>query len=114
MRRVLLIFAHRLFGMGVANLLQQAPGLAIWSCDPDRDQVLDRMSDVAPDVVIVERCLPGINDGDLAKDVLRSRKQVTVIELDLKDNMAWIYAGQSRTIGQVADLVQVIEQVDKP
>jgi chemotaxis response regulator CheB len=110
MRRVLLVFSSRLFGLGVENLLRQEPGLAVWSCEPDVNKAVERIHALQPDVVIVEHRELAVDLKDAVRQMLRACEHLTVIELDLEDDTACIYSGQQQAIKHVQDLVEVIEQ----
>jgi chemotaxis response regulator CheB len=109
MKRVLLIASSTLFGRGVENLLRQEPGLEVVGCEVDVSKVIERVRELKPDVVIIERNKTVNDAGNTLGSMLRVCKKLKVIEMDSEDDTISIYSGQQQVIKHVQDLVTVIE-----
>jgi AmiR/NasT family two-component response regulator len=75
----------------------------------DVEKGLERISELRPDVVIVD-------SGDRMRDptstvmrILRERLGTRVIGLNLQDNIVSIYRGEQRIVRGVEDLLEAIE-----
>jgi chemotaxis response regulator CheB len=112
MRRVLLVATSSLFGKGVENLLIQEPCLEFLGCENDVIKAIERVRNVKPDVVIVEKDILSTDCGQTLRNMLWSCTKLKVIELDPADESIHIHSNQLKVVKRVQDLVDVIDHIE--
>ncbi len=113
MKRVFIISSHPLFGKGIESLLRWEEGLSIVGHEASSTRALERIKALEPDVVILD-CSD--SDASQALTVMRLFKETSrpcVIGLDLADNTITIYHGEQRTIRDVRDFVEAVQDSDR-
>ena len=104
--RVFIVASHPLFAQGVESLLDGQPGLAVVGMGAAELDVLDKIHNLRPDVVILDA------DSDaqmtLLPALLRENLGVKFIGLTLEDNRIDIYYQQQFVGTDVADLVEAV------
>ena len=97
-----------LFGRGVENLLQQEKCLEFLGRVIDVSKVIERVKDLKPDVLIIEKSIVETDLGLTLRYMLRSCDRIRIIELDPEDETICIYSSRRQVIKQVQDLVEII------
>lgn len=81
--RVLLADDHGLLRKGVRSVLVQDPGIAIVGEASDGSEAVRLSEEIAPDVVILDVAMPGLNGLDAAAQITRRAKRIGVIVLSM-------------------------------
>ncbi len=110
MNRVIMLFSHPLFGLGVESLLRQEVGLEIVGRERDTDRAIELIKECRPDVVILDGADPACDPMSVVGRVLSEGAGTRVITLNLQDNTMCVYRGEQRVVKKVEDLVQAIKQ----
>jgi hypothetical protein len=104
--RVFIVASHPLFAQGVQSLLDGQPGLAVVGMDTADLDVIDKIRQLRPDVVVLDA------DSDaqmtLLPTLLRENLGVKLVGLTLEDNRIDIYYQQQFVGTDVADLVEAV------
>ena len=109
MARVFILSKYPLFGRGVESLLRQETELEIVGQETDADQAIERITELHPDVVIVDSSDPACDPIATITRILKTETPVKVIGLDLKENKIHLYHGEQREARGVEDLVAAIK-----
>jgi len=109
MTRVFIVSSNPLFGQGIENLLGQETGLAVVGREGDVDKAIERIEELKPDVIIMDSSNQPRESELAVLRILQNRLGTKIIGLDLQDNTLYIYRGEQRILGEVADLVDAIE-----
>jgi DNA-binding NarL/FixJ family response regulator len=110
MKRVIILLSYPLFGQGVESLLRRETGLEVVGRETDANKVIERMTELRPDVVIVDSADPECDPVSVVMRILRERVGTRVVTLNLQDNTMCVYRGEQRVVTQVQDLLEAIEQ----
>jgi chemotaxis response regulator CheB len=109
--RVLVVAEPSLFQEGIEELLRQEPGLEIVGLETDPAQVLGRIREAHPDLVV-------FTDGEgatgLEAELLRMVREgfhMRIVEVHLATNTLCIYCGEQQPIREVRDLVDTVQHV---
>lgn len=81
--RVLLADDHGVLRKGIRSVLAQDPAIEIAAEASDGSQALELVESVAPDVVILDIAMPGLNGLDAAAQITRRARRVGVIVLSM-------------------------------
>ncbi len=108
MIHILMISDLPVFSQGMEQLLGAETGLVIVGRETDPERALERIHELAPDVVIVESAAPEWTGKELVLRVLNARPGTRVIGLNLEDNCIEIYHEERRMVSGLADLVQAV------
>lgn len=104
--RVFIVASHPLFALGVQSLLSGQSGLAVIGMGEATLDVIDKIHDLKPDVVVLDA------DSDaqtrLLPALLRENMGVKFIGLTLEDNRIDIYYQQQFVGTDVSDLVEAV------
>jgi len=109
--RVLIVADRSLFGEGLEGLLQGEAGLEVLGWEADPAQVVKRIKQALPDVVI-------LTDGEAATGLetellclVREGFPMRIVEIDLATNTLCVYCGEQQSIRGVRGLVDAVEQI---
>ena len=109
--RVFVVSQPSLFEDGIEELLRQEQGLEIVGREEDPQQVVRRIKEAAPDVILVA-------DGEAATGyapelirLVREGFRIRVVEVHLATNTLCLYCGERRPIREVRDLVDSLEHI---
>ncbi len=105
----IIICGRSIFAMVVETSLAELPDLHVTRLDPHLPEALERITDLTPDVVLIER---GSGQGDLALTLLSLG--IPLIELDGKEKRALALTGYQVPTAGIDDLTRMIEQVVSP
>ena len=85
-----------MFSQGVESLLRQEPGVDIVGRETDVDKAIERIEELQPDVVIVDRADPAGGSMLVALRILREGVRSKVIGLNLQDKTIGIHRGEQQ------------------
>lgn len=116
--RLILIEDNRLLREGINAMLKKEPDINVVASFGDSDFVIDKISELKPNVVLLDLGLPNQNSFDLVKSLKEEYKDVKVIVMDLvpiqEDILRFVEAGVSGFIlkdATVAEFTKTIRQV---
>ncbi len=81
--RVLLCDDHQIVRQGVRNLLEQNPEIAVVGECGDGQTAIDLATTLAPDVVVMDISLPGINGIDATRQIVSRKAAPRVLALSM-------------------------------
>lgn len=81
--RVLLVDDHRMFREALRPLLAQTPGFEIVGEAGDGQQAIEFAARLAPDVVIMDVSMPGLNGLEATRRILADRPRTRVVVLSM-------------------------------
>jgi chemotaxis response regulator CheB len=97
-----------LLGEGIEGLLRQEPGLEIVGRGADARQVLNRVRETRPDLII-------LTDGEAATRLegellclVREGFRMGIVEIHTESNTLCIYYGEQRCVKEAHDLVDTL------
>jgi DNA-binding NarL/FixJ family response regulator len=102
--RVLLADDHALIRAGLRALLQAIPGVEIVGEAGDGREALRLIEQAAPDVVLMDITMPGLNGLEAAERVIRDHPKVRLVILSMHEADA--YVAQALRIGVAGYLVK--------
>ena len=97
MTRILLIDDHPLLRQGIAQTLEAEPDLEVAAQCGDAEEALAVFDDVAPDLVITDVSLPGMNGLELTKNLLTLHPGLPILVVSRHDEE--LYAERSVRAG---------------
>ncbi len=80
---------HKLVLRGVRLLLENAPGIAVVGETTDGTAVVALVDRLAPDVLVTDLVMPGVNMLDVLEQVAR-RRRTRALVLSMHDNVAYV------------------------
>lgn len=112
MIHILMVSSFPVFSQGIERLLGAEAGLEIVGRETDVERAIERIHELAPDVVILDSAVPEWNDMATVLRILNARWGTRVIALNLQDNSINVYREERREAKGIADLVEVVK--DRP
>lgn len=113
--RLILIEDNRLLREGIISLLKKESDITIVASFDDTDIELEEISDLKPDIVLLDLGLPNHNSLDLVKSLITVYKNVHVIIMDLlpiqEDILQFIESGVSGFILKDATIEEFIQTI---
>ena len=115
MKRIYMLSNHPLFSEGVATLLRQKAGMDLIGRESDVDRAIEQIRELCPDVVIVDTgnltCDASSIMMRLFQEQLRAKtaSPFGIVGLNLLSNTLCVYREEQRSVHQVEDLWQAIE-----
>ncbi len=109
MARVLLVSGQSLFSSALQSLLSHRAEIEIVGQEAEPTRLLERVKELQPDVVIVDRNSPAGDPADLALALFRAGVKVRVIGLGLEDNAICVYRKEKRIVRGADDLMKSIK-----
>jgi hypothetical protein len=109
--RVLVVAEPSMFDEGIEELLRQEPGLEIVGRETDPRQVVGRIRETHPDVIILtngERAT-GL-DAELLR-LVREGLHMRIVEVHLVTNTLCLYCGEQQPIREARDLVDTVQHI---
>ena len=91
-RRVLVVDDHELLRAGTRRILDDADGFTVVGEAEDGDEALRAVSELQPDVVLVDIRLPTTNGIDLARQITADHPDITVLILSAYDDEHYVRA----------------------
>jgi len=102
--RVLLAEDHHLVRAGIRSILEDMPGLEVVAEASDGPEALKLVALRAPDIVLLDIALPGMNGLDAAARIARDHPRVRVVILSMHANEE--YVSQALRAGAVGYLLK--------
>jgi DNA-binding NarL/FixJ family response regulator len=90
--KILLADDHTLLREGIASLLATQPDLAVVGAAMDGHEAIERARELAPDVVVMDITMPGLNGMDATRRILDARPGTKVIALSMHADRRYVYA----------------------
>ena len=90
--RVVVVDDHELLRAGTRQILEDAAGFTVVGEAPDGDTALSAVSELRPDVVLVDIRLPTTNGIDLARQIIADYPDTTVLILSAYDDEHYVRA----------------------
>jgi DNA-binding NarL/FixJ family response regulator len=116
--RVLLADDHGLLRRGVRSVLLQDPGITIVGEASDGSEAVSLAEQTAPDVVILDVAMPGLNGLDAAAQITRKVRRIGVIVLSMYSDEEYLVRAVSTGVrgyllkdSAEADLVRAVRAV---
>ena len=85
MTRILLVDDHPLLRQGIAQILEAEPDLSVAGQAGDAEEALSVFDSVAPDLVVTDISLPGMNGLELLKNLLTLHPTLPVLVVSRHD-----------------------------
>ncbi len=89
--RVLIADDHKLFRSGIISLLQDVEDILIVGEVEDGHNLIEKYSDLIPDVILVDISMPGINGIEAVKMLKKKYKEVRALMLSMYDSDEYVY-----------------------
>lgn len=109
MVRIMVLAGKSALWWGVRKVLQEGGHCDLVAWETDIDQALERIHELRPDVILVDKDDEQGNTAATPLRILGEGAGMHVIALGLKDNILCLYSGQCRTIDDAEDLIRAIE-----
>ena len=88
--RVLLVDDHQIMREGLRALLERAPGIEIVGDAADGREALDLVRTLAPDVVVMDVAMPGLNGIEATRQVRAANAHVKVVALSAHGDKRYV------------------------
>ena len=88
--RVLLADDHRIVREGVRSLLDNEPDMEIVGEAEDGRQALELVSELLPDVIVIDITMPNLNGVDATRQIVQNFPNVKVIALSIHSSRAFV------------------------
>jgi DNA-binding NarL/FixJ family response regulator len=116
--RVLIVDDHEVMRMGIRNLLEAVPNWSVCAEANNGAEAIEKALQFAPDIIIMDVTMPGMNGLEAAEEIGNSRPDIPVIlfSLHLSEDFAGHLhrAGIRGAVGKgeaARDLVDAVKQV---
>jgi len=118
MTRILLVDDHPLLRQGIAQILEAEPDLEVAGQASDAEEALSMFDRIAPDLVVTDISLPGMNGLELLKNLLTLHPNLPVLVVSRHDEELYaeraVRAGSRGYVSKLAagdELVIAIRRV---
>ncbi len=116
--RILLVDDNQTFLLAVRQYLDLLPGMAVIAEAHDGIDALAQAAELAPDLILLDIAMPGMNGLDVARRVLTWPTPPEIVFLSMHDNAAYrdaaLELGARGYVGKadfVAALLPILEQL---
>lgn len=109
--RVFILSSESLFYLGLESLLRQEAALEVVGHEADLDQALVRISELSPDVIIVNSADASCRPTAGMYRLMDGTPGTQIIKLNLQDNTVCMYREEQREVEVVSDLARFICQM---
>ena len=116
--RVLVADDHPTFRRGLGALLESVDGMAVVGEAPDGEIAVAKTAELAPDVVVMDLAMPGLNGVEATRRITAAQPSVAVLVLSMLDEDESVFAAmRAGARGYVVkgsatdDVVRAIESV---
>jgi DNA-binding NarL/FixJ family response regulator len=89
--RIVLADNHVIFRQGMKRLIDEEPGLEVVGEANDGSELVNRLHDFKPDLVILDISMPEIGGIDAAREIRNHHPNVKVLMLTMHNNMEYLY-----------------------
>ena len=115
MTRILLVDDHPLLRQGIAMTIEAEPDLEVAAQCGDAEEAVATFDDVAPDLVITDISLPGMNGLELLKNLLTLHPDLKVLVVSRHDEELYaeraVRAGARGYVSKVAAGDQIVTAI---
>lgn len=115
MTRILLVDDHPLLRQGIAQTIEAEPDLQVAGQASDAEEAMDLFDDVAPDLVITDISLPGVNGLELLKNLLALHPDLPVLVVSRHDEELYaeraVRAGARGYVSKLAAGDQIVSAI---
>lgn len=87
---VVLVDDHPVVRAGIKNLLERAPDIVVVGEASDGPDALKMVSDLSPDVLLLDMELPGLSGSEVAQQLQRTGAQTKILALSAYDDKQYI------------------------
>ena len=91
MTRVVVADDHAAVRAGIRSILRQAPDIDIVGEASDGMQALRLVAELAPDVLLLDMEMPGMNGVDVARQLKAARSPVRILVVSAYDDEQYVY-----------------------
>ena len=111
MKRVFILSRCPLLARGLACVLQQESNLDIVGVDTNPTEAMGYIAGLHPDIVIVDDFYSTGTLTRILDRVLQTEQRIGVIEVASLENSLCIYHREHRSVEDVSDLLQAIQEL---
>ncbi len=90
MIRVFLADDHKMFREGLKNILERDPGISFVGEADDGIDALKKISQLKPDIAVVDITMPGLNGIELTKQLIKLDKTIKVLILSMHSDTFFV------------------------
>ncbi|MBI4771438.1 MAG: response regulator transcription factor [Chloroflexi bacterium] len=109
MSRVVILSSRSLFVEGIASRLKQQMALELLTVDSRQDDALAQVIAARPTAVILDATDPDVTRHCPLSKLLSAMPSLKVIRLDPQQEQVQVVSSEQRPVGEVRDLIEVIE-----
>ena len=84
--RVLVVDDHPLFREGLSDIIATMPGVEVAAEASDGHEAVERARDIAPDLVIMDLHMPGMNGIEATRHIVAERPDTAILVLTMLEN----------------------------
>lgn len=88
--RVLLVDDHRIFCEGLRAVIEKEPGMAVVGMANDGREAVRLVERLAPDIVVIDIAMPGLNGVEATRMILKDHAGVKVIALSMHTDRRFV------------------------
>ena len=108
-KRVFIISSYRMFGLGLESILGHNETIKVIGQEANIDRAIERIGQLAPDVVILDSDEPPYDSMTTILTNLRAQSIPKIIGLNLQNNNLRIYEARQWVAKSIEDLVAAIQ-----
>jgi len=93
--RIVIVDDHPMVTEGIQSILESYDDIAVLACLSDGQEIIDRVEELAPDVILLDLNMPGVGGLSATEMVLEKRPDTRILILSMHDSPEYISSALS-------------------
>ncbi|MRU16878.1 response regulator transcription factor [Roseovarius sp. A21] len=93
--RIVIVDDHPMVTEGIQSILESYDEIEVLACLSDGQEIIDRVEDLAPDVILLDLNMPGVGGLSATEMVLEKRPETRILILSMHDSPEYISSALS-------------------
>ena len=93
--RIVIVDDHPMVTEGIQSILESYEDIEVLACLSDGQDIIDRVEDLAPDVILLDLNMPGVGGLSATEMVLEKRPETRILILSMHDSPEYINSALS-------------------
>jgi two-component system NarL family response regulator len=93
--RIVIVDDHPMVTEGIQSILESYDDIEVLACLSDGQEIIDRVEELAPDVILLDLNMPGVGGLSATEMVLEKRPETRILILSMHDSPEYISSALS-------------------